>query len=292
MSRRELFVWFMCCTLGTWYVYFYGMKKSLMELRTKKGIIDSSSLELYNGEVSGLEKKYYFKCKTEMLLFTVFIVLCTVSIFKSCTSVDFTSFAGVGLAVVSLFFLLSLLVEAPIEGQFSRDKKHEVLLICFGKIKMFMLNKIVNKEYSMMRKSNEETLRIWIKDKGKIGALIIKLNGNTFIRMLPKDISDECLEELTVNFKEIAELYLDNYEELYDAVKLLFDKDLLSLGMKICDISSYLRDHNLTYNDTTIEEIKEKIRKKISKNEKSVYVNEIGVEEVDELLNGMNILIK
>lgn len=285
---KEYIIWIITYLMGTWYVYSYGMKKALKEIRLKNGLMTPTNEEIYDKEIGILRKRDFFGSFCEIIFWTSFIVLGVIAIFYKCASLDFNDLAGIIMSLIFVIITLTAFIDSPIdEEEFEGKSKLEILGKLFTFIKGRILERVASKELNKLKRKNKKLIKMWFRndDKRKMASLVEKLNNNTFLKLLPSDISEASKEELQVNCKSIAEVFLENYQDLYIELKILFNQNLLDLGINICDISIYLYEHDeypINENLKKIENrISNKVKVKKTKTKKTTIVNNI--RNIDEL---------
>lgn len=285
---KEYVVWAITYLMGTWYVYSYGMKKALKEIRLKKGLMTSTNEEIYDKETGIFGKKDFIGSFCEIIFWTSIIVLGVIAIFYKCASLDFNDLAGIIMSLILVIITLTAFIDSPInEEEFQGKSKLEVLSKFFTFIKGRILERVASNELNKLKRKNKKLIKIWFSndDKRKMASLIEKLNNKTFLKLLPSDISEESKEELQVSCKYIAEVFLENYQDLYIELKILFNQNLLDLGVNICDISIYLHHHDEYLINENLNRIKTRISSKVkvkkTKSKKTTKVNNI--RNIDDL---------
>lgn len=263
----DKFIWMILFLISDFYLYYYGIIDNWQKERAKKGIIRLEEINVpFNFRVNN--KLINIKNCIKLFLLSTAITFIIFLIYISTTSVKFNSIPAFTTTSIALFVIVSAFVESPIDDEeFKKEKKYEYIFIIFGRIKSRLLSRIVDCEYYSIRKKNKKYLMKWINEKDvKIVALVNKLNKDLFMKKLPGNITEETLQELKNSLLPIAESYIKEDGELYDRLEMLFDEDLIKIGMRICDINEYLIKHKTLCSTLDKSKLEKELKKLLQTN--------------------------
>ncbi|QEK12691.1 hypothetical protein FQB35_10310 [Crassaminicella thermophila] len=175
-------------------------------------------------------------------------------------------------AVTSIFSLLILYLlfmgcpinkESIVEKEHSKTYNHMFTLVYF--IKNQILKSVINSEREHLKSCIEQKIKEWYDSDRDIdlGALIVRINGDFFNDILPKDTEQGIKELMKQNSLGILKLYDEKDSTLLDKLINLFDKELIEYGARLIDIANFINNHQ--YNKVTEVEIQRCIDENLKK---------------------------
>lgn len=283
---KDYIIWIVIYMLGTFYLYYCGIKNDWEEARITKGLE-----KIYHKNPPKFKQKcivgdmtYSSKC-TKLFVATSFISLfIMITFYVSADNKNFNNPLGVCTTFLSIVFIYSVFAGAPINDKVKlsvKDEKiYEKILNMISFIKCLTIKSITNEEYEYMQNIITVYITKWYEnDDLKFGALIIRIDSDFFNGILPKDTKKEVKDVMKDSAYNILNLYNQRDATLLDRLIKLFDDEMINNGARIIDLAQFIKNHESVSKKITRNQIQDYVKKHIevhkNKNIKTASLGDI-----------------